>query len=389
MSVLVTYKGVALKHGNAYIHRQVGSPEPEHYTFRLRYSDGINPFDYIKDTDLEYAIDEGYVAFEKVQNSDYNDYDITVLNIGEPYPSGSGIFGEDIDDYSFYWEPLLKIEDDIKIVAMGEFPITKSMCILKSDSLYGDINVTEMCDIKFGPSLIHCADGAFSALSKVSSITLDFNNCENLKYVDALFGDEVKAETINILGLTRNDDSSCLIRGLDANSQCNLTIEYKTLKNEHYMTQIFETSSESSRASIKNLHIKNAEPYRYEVIDGCLNFQYYTNMETFTLTNIELVFQTNDMTFNGCEKLKHIPDSVIFNIEDINLVWDYTFNNCYNLDGESLLRVYDELRDILIEREESEGYVIGENIFIGAGTNTESGRAARSQIPSKWGGDGA
>lgn len=112
-------------------------------------------------------------------------------------------------------------------------------------------------------------------------------------------------------------------------------------------------------------------------------------METFTLTNIELVFQNNDLTFNGCEKLTHIPDTFIFDVTDINEIWDSTLYNCYNLDGGSLLRVYDELKDKLAEKEETEGYVSCENIFTGAGTNTESGRAARSQIPSKWGGDRA
>lgn len=359
---------------------KVNSDEPvikiNDYTFRLRYSDGINPFDYIKGTELEWSIEDGYVAFEKVQNSEYNDYDITVLQ-----------FVEDIDDSSFKWKPLLLIEDDIKIVGMGEFPITKSMTILSYDGLDGNtVNVTEICDVKFSPSLELCSEGAFSALSKVSSITLDFSNCEKLKFVFHLFGDEVKAETINILGLTRNDDSSCLISGLNPNSQCNLTIEYKTLKNEHYMTQIFESCDES-RASIKNLHIKNSEPYKYEVYQSTGDFQYYTNMETFTLTNIELVFHNNDMTFYRCEKLTHIPDTFIFDVTNINDIWDSTLRNCYNLDGESLLRVYDELKDKLAEKEETESDVSCENIFTDAGINTESGSAARSQIPSKWGGD--
>ena len=70
MSVLVTYKGVALKHGNAYMHRQVGSPEPEPIvlppqTIRFRFENS------------EYdptVIDNGGV-WTKVEDSSYNDWD--------------------------------------------------------------------------------------------------------------------------------------------------------------------------------------------------------------------------------------------------------------------------------------------------------------------------
>ena len=111
------------------------------------------------------------------------------------------------------------------------------------------------------------------------------------------------------------------------------------------------------------------------VTDTLDMFWYCTSLETVA------VFDTSNVTnmgymFERCTSLKHVP---LFNTSSLTMMFGM-FENCSNVES----GMYD-----LYLQVSSQANVPSHNVYTfgGCGTNTASGRAARAQIPTTWGGD--
>lgn len=174
MSVLVTYKGGALKRGNAYMHRQVGSPEPEPIvlppqTIRFRF----------ENADYDPTVIENGGVWTKVAGSSYNDWDWYCASSNWDWKFSS----------EYGWPPFTD-DNKTSIIAFGDMSNVTSTKYMFSDC-DGLISIPEVVfpDLIDGtqmfydcPGLTKIADNAFPKM--ITGVSM-FGYCENLTSIPA------------------------------------------------------------------------------------------------------------------------------------------------------------------------------------------------------------
>lgn len=125
---------------------------------------------------------------------------------------------------------------------------------------------------------------------------------------------------------------------------------------------------------------KNLEYVDYIIVEGSPTSMFYgcTSLKSVNITMAATQFMS--AIFNGCSSLESCKITFTGSGNAVGTVRNM-FNGCVNLNGQDMLAAYNWLSTHIPSDAETS------RCFYNCGTNTASGRAARAQIPTTWGGD--
>lgn len=233
------------------------------------------------------------------------------------------------------WNLTEELDPEIKVIAFGDFTVNTGIAVFMGiEGLFqNSTGIVEVCDIELPYLRIQDEDDPETLdLSKL------FEGCTNL----------IKAPKLILK--PRKPGWACLIGKVNSMfKDCTKLIEIP----------MFDTSSTFNMS---------------EMFMNCTSLITVPQMDCTKLKHTESMFE-------GCTNLKTIPHFE-FNVQGEESYWNNTFSGCVSVES-GLLDFYREAKKHYDQVPWSEY----SNCFTDAGTNTESGRAERAQIPQSWGGD--